>query len=1195
MRSVLAAMVLFAAGVVVPTFAASAAPDSAGSEHWLMFTQNISGENLSLFITGETQAAGQVSGPGVGSPIPFTVQPGSVTTVSIPQTAEVSSSDLVEQKGIHVTADREVTVYGLNQGTATTDAYLGLPVDILGKNYVVLDASNTIVHNSDAAEFGIVGTQNNTIVLITPSDGVDGHVAKVRYSITLNAGDTYQLMDLGDGTATLTGTTIEASAPVAVFGGNRCTNIPGDQNVVACDHVVEQLFPESSWGSDFVTEALATRTGGDTFRFVAGTDDTEVFIDGASLGSFDRGEYFERNLIGPHVWQATQPILLAQYSNSSSFDGVTSDPFMMLAPPFEQFLSRYTVSTPASGISQNFINVVAHTSSIGHITLDGTPIPAGSFAPIGSSGFSGAKIAVELGSHSIEGPDAFGVFSYGFDSYDSYGYPGGLSLAAIALDSDSDGLPDQWETDGLDYDHDGVVDVDLPAMGADPNVKDIFVEVDWMQKDGHCIWFSCWGSRNFAPMQAALDDVVKAFADAPGGPIRLHIDAGPNSTMDPAHKTKWGNRSRANRVPYNEVLGTQTNGEYDWSAFDVIRQSNFEAARNEVFHYVVYGDRFQGTPSPQCPDGKCFSGISRSIPGGNLLVTDGPWSAGFTRTNERGTFMHELGHNLNLYHGGGPTGTYQWDPVYKSIMNYSYQLNGLSPNAGLDYSRGTPYDDWANVRFDGGLVGALGDIVPPPITSVDDEVSFNEFQARGVLARPGDGAVTLVGPTFVLADTGSRTLLFDVTNPSNVSATYTLALTTTFPVGVIPSVTVAPGSTARLAVPVDTNGLLPGTYDAAVELRSDVGGDGLSFVQASVVVPNAADPAFAGQLADIGNEVAAASTTDIDDSLRAVVLAQLSAAQEAAPIASDDSYLAQSAQVLRVAAPGVLANDTLNGGSLGSGTVSATTGGSAVLSPNGGFEYTPPSLATVSSDSFSYSVTNGAGTSTANVTVSINRPPTTGADSASSVAGQAAVQIPVLANDSDPDGDPLTLSAVQVLSGAGSAAVSGTSVVFTPPASVGAVSTTVLQYTVSDGRGGVSTGQAGVVVSPPTQSDPTLVVRTAVITTVPKTTILAGVAPIASKPKPTCTVVGVTIGDVQSSFKTFPVLSACVGTTAAGSFIYVPKTGSFGFVGGPRATPSLSGTTADVKIVVTIGGSRSSALIRLKRSGPTKAPIYTLK
>lgn len=45
-------------------------------------------------------------------------------------------------------------------------------------------------------------------------------------------------------------------------------------------------------------------------------------------------------------------------------------------------------------------------------------------------------------------------------------------------DSDGDGLLDSWESQGLDINNDGTVDLDLPALGADPNHKDLFVEVD---------------------------------------------------------------------------------------------------------------------------------------------------------------------------------------------------------------------------------------------------------------------------------------------------------------------------------------------------------------------------------------------------------------------------------------------------------------------------------------------------------------------------------------------------------------------------------------------------------------------------------------------------------------------------------------------------------------------------------------------
>ena len=105
---------------------------------------------------------------------------------------------------------------------------------------------------------------------------------------------------------------------------------------------------------------------------------------------------------------------------------------MMLIPPFEQFLNKYTVTTPATGFATNFINVVAPNSAVGSTTLDGVAIPAAAFTAIGSSGFSGAQRPVALGSHTLGGPSPFGAFMYGFASFDSYGYPGGLALGQVA-------------------------------------------------------------------------------------------------------------------------------------------------------------------------------------------------------------------------------------------------------------------------------------------------------------------------------------------------------------------------------------------------------------------------------------------------------------------------------------------------------------------------------------------------------------------------------------------------------------------------------------------------------------------------------------------------------------------------------------------------------------------------------------------
>jgi hypothetical protein len=190
--------------------------------------------------------------------------------------------------------------------------------------------------------------------------------------------------------------------------------------------------PVDTWGKSFVTVPLATRLKGDTFRILAGTNGTDVSLNGVPIATLNRGQFHERIIVGSAQITSDEPILVAQYSNGSNYDGVLSDPFMMLIPPFEQFLNGYTVTTPASGFASNFINVVAPDSSVGSVTLDGTAIPPGSFTPIAGTTFSGAQVPVALGSHTLAGPQPFGAFMYGFANFDSYGYPGGLALGQVA-------------------------------------------------------------------------------------------------------------------------------------------------------------------------------------------------------------------------------------------------------------------------------------------------------------------------------------------------------------------------------------------------------------------------------------------------------------------------------------------------------------------------------------------------------------------------------------------------------------------------------------------------------------------------------------------------------------------------------------------------------------------------------------------
>ena len=131
-KIVLKKIIFILAALLISANLANAAPDSKGTNFWLAFPGQISTGQLTLFIAGDVSTSGNVSIPGMSFSQNFVVTPGQVTVVNLPVSAQLSTTDGTDNKAIHVTAEDEVTVYGLNRASATTDAYLGLPTDILG-------------------------------------------------------------------------------------------------------------------------------------------------------------------------------------------------------------------------------------------------------------------------------------------------------------------------------------------------------------------------------------------------------------------------------------------------------------------------------------------------------------------------------------------------------------------------------------------------------------------------------------------------------------------------------------------------------------------------------------------------------------------------------------------------------------------------------------------------------------------------------------------------------------------------------------------------------------------------------------------------------------------------------------------------------------------------------------------------------
>lgn len=219
--SLVLGLLLFSAILLgAPTASAVTVPSSQGTDFWVTFESNIVPGNLYLFISGDTATTGTVSDSAISFSQSFSVTPGVATTITVPTSAEVDSSDTTVTGGaVHITAGAPVSAYGLNTYPATTDGFLGLPTSVLGTSYLVEDYTGV-----GGTQFAVVGTQNGTTVTITPSVSTGPYTAGTPYTVSLNQGDVYQLIAAGG--ADLAGTTVTSNLPVATFAGNVCGDIP---------------------------------------------------------------------------------------------------------------------------------------------------------------------------------------------------------------------------------------------------------------------------------------------------------------------------------------------------------------------------------------------------------------------------------------------------------------------------------------------------------------------------------------------------------------------------------------------------------------------------------------------------------------------------------------------------------------------------------------------------------------------------------------------------------------------------------------------------------------------------------------------------------------------------------------------------------------------------------------------------------
>jgi hypothetical protein len=304
-------------------------------------------------------------------------------------------------------------------------------------------------------------------------------------------------------------------------------------------------------------------------------------------------------------------------------------------------------------------------------------------------------------------------------------------LSSNVQDRDGDGLLDVWESQAewsakpsrlaSVYgawplaDPTGAPLPDLGAMGANPDVQDIFVQVDFMTgADGHshlplkdqtghsAFQAVATALRNAAPRPSEVArGACQSTATAGQCPINVHFDVGANAAFQsPADPTVCSASSTwtpdcaiipgalgkgGNAIPETPCLANGHtpsgaacafpgfSGVVGWkNGFRAYRDAPIDRShggaactagqggceprmlrtRKDIFHYVLFAHALgYGSPSNPLVPRK-NSGIADSG-GGDVMVTLGLWdNQTGTLFVQGSTLFHELGHNLGLRHGG---------------------------------------------------------------------------------------------------------------------------------------------------------------------------------------------------------------------------------------------------------------------------------------------------------------------------------------------------------------------------------------------------------------------------------------------------------------------------------------------------------------------------------------------------------------
>ena len=443
-----------------------------GTDFWLtnMFNYgNTSNDNtdlkLRIFVAARQYSQVTITYLQDNSQKTFSVNANSryIDTLDINKCYVITERQVLE-KGLHITSTTPISVYCVSQNSmaGSQDATCVLPSSALGREYVV----QTYETDGISTEFTVLATQSTTSVSLTvkrKNSITQVQLPDSTINLSLSAGQVY-LFRSQAAVIDLSGSTICADAPMAVFVGGQHADIP--LQTTTKNHLYSQLNPVNLWGRSFVTtnssglfleyiRFTSAENGNPLYKLNASNSYDTVSSDIGALGTITDSIMLLSTPFTPkaEVYKSSKLsecfLYVADYEKSQM---VTNDMFQLGAPaltpitPMEYGMRSVVFTTlDAVNIQHHYVNIVTYTSTKNGMMLDGSSISA-SFQDIPGSPYSFCEIElnttpvvhsiVNTYRNNVEGVFTARVYGFGKKGYnsrrESYAYSAGARVCSSA-------------------------------------------------------------------------------------------------------------------------------------------------------------------------------------------------------------------------------------------------------------------------------------------------------------------------------------------------------------------------------------------------------------------------------------------------------------------------------------------------------------------------------------------------------------------------------------------------------------------------------------------------------------------------------------------------------------------------------------------------------------------------------------------